>query len=276
MANIKPSPQTRVLNMDFQHILTHVEQRVAYLTLNRPEVLNSFNEQMHQEVAQILAEWETSEQIKVIVISGMGKGFCAGQDLSARKPEVIEDPNYDAGASLDRYYNPLILKIANMPKVVVAAVNGVAAGAGANIALACDIVVAKQSASFIQSFSKVGLIPDAGGTWILPRLVGHARAKALMLLGNKLSVDKALEWGMIWEVYPDDALQQQVNALAETLAMQPLSSMKLIKKALNLSQQNSLEQQLDLERDLQREAGKSSNYKEGVQAFMQKRQPNFD
>lgn len=262
--------------MDFQHILTHVEQRVAYLTFNRPEVLNSFNEQMHLEVAQILTEWEKSEKIKVIVISGMGKGFCAGQDLSARKPEVIEDPDYDAGASLDRYYNPLVLKIANMPKVVVAAVNGVAAGAGANIALACDIVVAKQSASFIQSFSKVGLIPDAGGTWILPRLVGQARAKALMLLGNKLSADKALQCGMIWDVFPDDEFQNQLNGLVETLALEPSSSVRLIKKALNLSQQNSLEQQLNLERDLQREAGKSTNYREGVQAFMQKRQPNFD
>ncbi|WP_151982198.1 2-(1,2-epoxy-1,2-dihydrophenyl)acetyl-CoA isomerase PaaG [Acinetobacter guerrae] len=262
--------------MDFQHILTHVEQRVAYLTFNRPEVLNSFNEQMHLEVAQILTEWEKSEKIKVIVISGMGKGFCAGQDLSARKPEVIEDPDYDAGASLDRYYNPLVLKIANMPKVVVAAVNGVAAGAGANIALACDIVVAKQSASFIQSFSKVGLIPDAGGTWILPRLVGQARAKALMLLGNKLSADKALQWGMIWDVFPDDEFQNRLNGLVETLALQPSSSVRLIKKALNLSQQNSIEQQLNLERDLQREAGKSTNYREGVQAFMQKRQPNFD
>ncbi|WP_130802471.1 2-(1,2-epoxy-1,2-dihydrophenyl)acetyl-CoA isomerase PaaG [Acinetobacter ihumii] len=262
--------------MNFQHILVRVEQRIAYLTFNRPEVLNSFNEQMHQEVAHILSEWETSEQIKVIVISGMGKGFCAGQDLSARNPEVIEHPDYDAGASLGQYYNPLILKIANMPKVVVAAVNGVAAGAGANIALACDIVVAKQSASFIQSFSRVGLIPDAGGTWILPRLVGHARAKALTLLADKLSAEKAYQWGMIWEVYPDDEFQNQVTALAEMLALKPSSSMKLIKKALNLSQQNSLEQQLDLERDLQREAGQSANYKEGVRSFMQKRQPNFD
>ncbi|MBJ9986642.1 2-(1,2-epoxy-1,2-dihydrophenyl)acetyl-CoA isomerase [Acinetobacter sp. S40] len=262
--------------MDFQYILTHVERRIAYLTLNRPEVLNSFNEQMHQEVAFILDHWQQSEQIKVIVITGMGKGFCAGQDLSARKPEMIEHPDYDAGASLEKYYNPLILKIAQMPKVVIAAVNGVAAGAGANIALACDVVVAKQSASFIQSFSKVGLIPDAGGTWILPRLVGHARAKALTFLGNKLPADKALQWGMIWEVYPDDEFQNQVNALAETLALQPSSSVRLIKKALNLSGQNSLEQQLNLERDLQKEAGKSTNYREGVQAFMQKRSANFD
>lgn len=262
--------------MDFQHILTHVEQRVAYLTLNRPEVLNSFNEQMHQEVAYILDEWQQSESIKVIVITGAGKGFCAGQDLSARKPEVIEQPDYDAGASLERYYNPLILKISHMPKVVVAAVNGVAAGAGANIALACDVVVATQSASFIQSFSKVGLIPDAGGTWILPRLVGHARAKALALLGHKLTAEKALQWGMIWDVFADHEFQNQVTILAETLALQPSISLRFIKKAFNLSSQNSLEQQLDLERNLQREAGSSSNYKEGVNAFMQKRQPNFD
>lgn len=262
--------------MDFQHILTHVKQHVAYLTLNRPEVLNSFNEQMHKEVAQVLVEWEKAEHIKVIVITGAGKGFCAGQDLSARKPEVIEQPDYDAGMSLECYYNPLILKITHMPKVVVAAINGVAAGAGANVALARDIVVAKQSASFIQSFSKVGLIPDAGGTWILPRLVGHARAKALTLLGNKLTAEKALQWGMIWDVFADNDFQNQVKILAETLTLQPSSSLRLIKKAFNLSSQNSLGQQLDLERDLQREAGRSLNYKEGVQAFIQKRQPSFD
>lgn len=262
--------------MDFQHILTKVEQRIAYLTLNRPEVLNSFNEQMHQEVAQILDEWEKSDQIKVIVISGMGKGFCAGQDLSARKPNVIEQSNYDAGATLEKYYNPLILKITNMPKVVVAAVNGVAAGAGANIALACDIVVAKQSASFIQSFSKVGLIPDAGGTWILPRLIGHARAKALTLLADKLTAEKADQWGMIWDVYADDEFDDHVNALLQRLVVQPSSSMSLIKKALNVSGQNDLAEQLDVERDYQRIAGSSANYAEGVKAFFEKRRPNFD
>ena len=262
--------------MDFQYISIRLEGRVAYLTLNRPEVLNSFNEQMHQEVARVLDEWEHLADVKVIVITGAGKGFCAGQDLSARKPEMIERSDYDAGVALEKYYNPLVLKIANMPKVVIAAVNGVAAGAGANIALACDIVVAKKTASFIQSFAKVGLIPDAGGTWILARLVGHARAKALTLLAEKLPAEKALQWGMIWDVYEDEMFEKELFELAQRLARQPTSSMHLIKKAMNLSWQNPLDEQLKIERHFQYLAGQSPNYKEGVRAFMEKRNPEFD
>ena len=276
MANIKPSPQTRVLNMDFQHILIRQENRVGYLTLNRPEVLNSFNEQMHREIAAILDLWAVSTEIKAIVISGSGKGFCAGQDLRARNKEVISAADYDAGAALEKFYNPLVVKISNMAKPVVAAVNGVAAGAGANLALACDIVVAKQSATFIQSFCKVGLIPDAGGTWNLPHLVGLARAKGLTMFGDKLSAQKALSWGLIWEVYEDDAFDQGVIELAERLAEQPSSSISLIKKALNTASQNTLAEQLQLERELQRIAGQSDNYKEGVAAFIEKRIANFN
>lgn len=262
--------------MDFQHILVREEQRIGYLTLNRPEVLNSFNEQMHREVAIILEQWASADEIKVIVISGSGKGFCAGQDLNARQPGVIDRPDFDAGASLENFYNPLILTISTMSKPVLAAVNGVAAGAGANIALACDIVVAKSSAHFIQSFVKVGLIPDAGGTWLLPRLVGQARAKGLSLLGDKISATQALNWGLIWDVFEEDHFEAQVTALAERLAQQPSSSMALIKKSLHLSEQNNLAQQLQVEREFQRLAGQSANYREGVNAFKQKRRAQFN
>ncbi|MBJ8482722.1 2-(1,2-epoxy-1,2-dihydrophenyl)acetyl-CoA isomerase PaaG [Acinetobacter vivianii] len=261
--------------MDFEHILICQHNRVGYLTLNRPEVLNSFNEQMHLEIAAVLDLWAVSKEVKVIVISGAGKGFCAGQDLRSRSHDVIAAPDYDAGAALEKFYNPLVLKITDMTKPVIAAVNGVAAGAGANLALACDLVVAKQSASFIQSFCKVGLIPDAGGTWNLPHLIGLARAKGLTMLGDKLSAQKALNWGLIWEVYEDELFEASVTTLAEQLAEQPSSSIALIKKALNCATDNSFVEQLQLEREFQRIAGQSDNYKEGVAAFMEKRKPDF-
>ncbi|OBY74796.1 2-(1,2-epoxy-1,2-dihydrophenyl)acetyl-CoA isomerase PaaG [Acinetobacter gyllenbergii] len=261
--------------MDFEHILIRQQNCVGYLTLNRPEVLNSFNEHMHREIAAVLDLWAVSKEIKVIVISGAGKGFCAGQDLRSRSHTVIAAPDYDAGAALEKFYNPLVLKITDMTKPVIAAVNGVAAGAGANLAFACDLVVAKQSASFIQSFCKVGLIPDAGGTWNLPQLIGLARAKGLTMLGDKLSAQKALNWGLIWEVYEDELFDANVTALAEQLAEQPSSSIALIKQALNRATHNTLAEQLQLEREFQRIAGQSDNYKEGVAAFMQKRKPDF-
>jgi len=189
--------------------------------------------------------------------------------------DVIAAPDYDAGAALEKFYNPLVLKITDMTKPVIAAVNGVAAGAGANLALACDLVVAKQSAAFIQSFCKVGLIPDAGGTWNLPQLVGLARAKGLAMLGEKLSAQQALDWGLIWEAYEDELFEANVTALAEQLAERPGSSIALIKKALNRAADNTLAEQLQLEREFQRIAGQSDNYKEGVAAFMQKRKPDF-
>lgn len=262
--------------MNFQHILVRQHNKVGYLTLNRPEVLNSFNEQMHQEIILMLDQWSFSQDIHTIVISGAGKGFYAGQDLTTRNKEVISAPDYDAGAALEKFYNPLILKITQMSKPVIAAVNGVAAGAGANLALSCDMVVAKQSARFIQSFCKVGLVPDAGGTWHLPHLVGLARAKGLAMLGDQLSAQQALNWGLIWEVYEDEAFEQNVIELAERLANQPSSSISLIKQALNHAPQNTLADQLQLERQFQRIAGHSDNYKEGVAAFMEKRKPQFN
>ncbi|MDQ8954198.1 2-(1,2-epoxy-1,2-dihydrophenyl)acetyl-CoA isomerase PaaG [Acinetobacter rudis] len=260
--------------MDYQSILVDVKQAVGYLRLNRPKQLNSFNVQMHQEVAQVLKAWSKDPEIRCVVISGEGRGFCAGQDLGDR----VVDPHADApdlGVSIEKFYNPLIQTIVNMPKPVICAVNGVAAGAGANIALACDIVIAAQSANFVQAFCRLGLVPDSGGTWFLPRAVGHARAMGLALLGDKLSAEKAKEIGMIWDVVEDTQLQEKVQQLAEHLAKQPTFGLSLIKKALHQSSDHSLQEQLTLERDLQRIAGRSDDYREGVQAFMQKREPKF-
>ncbi|WOE31828.1 MULTISPECIES: 2-(1,2-epoxy-1,2-dihydrophenyl)acetyl-CoA isomerase PaaG [unclassified Acinetobacter] len=260
--------------MDYQTIIVKEQNAVGYLTFNRPKQLNSFNEKMHQEVAEVLKAWAKNREIRAVVISASGRGFCAGQDLNDR----VVDPNAaapDLGISIEKYYNPLIKLITAMPKPVICAVNGVAAGAGANIALACDIVVAAQSASFIQAFCRLGLVPDSGGTWFLPRLVGRAQAMGLALLGDKLTAEKALQLGMIWQVVADEALQQQVISMAEHLAQQPTYGLSLIKKALHASADNHLEDQLNLERDLQRLAGRSHDYKEGVQAFMQKRPPQY-
>lgn len=260
--------------MDYQTILVNEQNGVGYLRFNRPKQLNSFNVQMHQEVAEVLKRWHSQEDIRCVVITGEGRGFCAGQDLGDR----VVDPNAEApdlGQSIEKFYNPLVKTLVNMPKPVICAVNGVAAGAGANLALACDIVIAAQSASFIQAFCRLGLVPDSGGTWFLPRVVGHARAMGLALLGDKVPAEQAKEYGMIWDVVADDELQQHVQNLAEKLATQPTFGLSLIKKAIHQSSTNTLEQQLLLERDLQRIAGRSDDYKEGVSAFMQKREPQF-
>ncbi|SSQ43516.1 enoyl-CoA hydratase, phenylacetic acid degradation [Acinetobacter baumannii] len=209
-----------------------------------------------------------------MVISGEGRGFCAGQDLGDR----VVDPNAEApdlGYSIETYYNPLIKTIVNMPKPVICAVNGVAAGAGANIALACDLVIAAKSANFVQAFCRLGLVPDSAGTWFLPRAVGHARAMGLALLGDKLPAETAKEWGMIWDVVEDAELKTKVTELAERLAKQPTFGLSLIKKAIHQSSNNTFDEQMLLERDLQRIAGRSEDYREGVQAFMNKREPNF-
>ncbi|MFX5735928.1 enoyl-CoA hydratase, partial [Acinetobacter baumannii] len=201
-------------------------------------------------------------------------GFCAGQDLGDR----VVDPNAEApdlGYSIETYYNPLIKTIVNMPKPVICAVNGVAAGAGANIALACDLVIAAKSANFVQAFCRLGLVPDSAGTWFLPRAVGHARAMGLALLGDKLPAETAKEWGMIWDVVEDAELKTKVTELAERLAKQPTFGLSLIKKAIHQSSNNTFDEQMLLERDLQRIAGRSEDYREGVQAFMNKREPNF-
>ncbi|MDQ9036565.1 2-(1,2-epoxy-1,2-dihydrophenyl)acetyl-CoA isomerase PaaG [Acinetobacter seifertii] len=260
--------------MDYQNIIAEEKNGVGYLTFNRPKALNSFNVDMHREVAEVLNQWTKNPDVRCIVISGEGRGFCAGQDLGDR----VVDPNAEApdlGYSIETYYNPLIKTIVNMPKPVICAVNGVAAGAGANIALACDLVIAAKSANFVQAFCRLGLVPDSAGTWFLPRAVGHARAMGLTLLGDKLPAETAKEWGMIWDVVEDAELKTKVTELAERLAKQPTFGLSLIKKAIHQSSNNTFDEQMLLERDLQRIAGRSEDYREGVQAFMNKREPNF-
>ncbi|HCA5035321.1 2-(1,2-epoxy-1,2-dihydrophenyl)acetyl-CoA isomerase PaaG [Acinetobacter baumannii] len=260
--------------MDYQNIIAEEKNGVGYLTFNRPKALNSFNVDMHREVAEVLNLWTKNPDVRCVVISGEGRGFCAGQDLGDR----VVDPNAEApdlGYSIETYYNPLIKTIVNMPKPVICAVNGVAAGAGANIALACDLVIAAKSANFVQAFCRLGLVPDSAGTWFLPRTVGHARAMGLALLGDKLPAETAKEWGMIWDVVEDAELKTKVTELAERLAKQPTFGLSLIKKAIHQSSNNTFEEQMLLERDLQRIAGRSEDYREGVQAFMNKHEPNF-
>lgn len=260
--------------MDYQNIIAEEKNGVGYLTFNRPKALNSFNVDMHREVAEVLNQWTKNPNVRCVVISGEGRGFCAGQDLGDR----VVDPNAEApdlGYSIETYYNPLIKTIVNMPKPVICAVNGVAAGAGANIALACDLVIAAKSANFVQAFCRLGLVPDSAGSWFLPRAVGHARAMGLTLLGDKLPAETAKEWGMIWDVVEDAELKTKVTELAERLAKQPTFGLSLIKKAIHQSSNNTFDEQVLLERDLQRIAGRSEDYREGLQDFMNKREPNF-
>ena len=244
----------------------------ATLILNRPDRLNAFNEDMHRRLAVALDEIALDETCRAVVLTGEGRGFCAGQDLSDRIRSVGPP---DLGATLEAFYNPLIRRIRALRKPVIAAVNGVAAGAGANLALACDVVLAARSAKFIQAFAKIGLAPDSGGTFFLPRLIGDARARALALLAEPVTAERAESWGMIWRVVDDDALPAEVEALAVHLATQPTQGLALTKEAFNASPTNSLDAQLDLERDLQRKAGRTSDYAEGVRAFMEKRAPLF-
>lgn len=260
--------------MTFEHILFSIEDGVARLSLNRPEQLNSFNTQMHEEVRQALKTVRQSSEARVLLLTAEGRGFCAGQDLGDRNvaPGAAAP---DLGDSIERFYNPLIRTLRELPMPVICAVNGVAAGAGANIPLACDLVLAARSASFIQAFCKIGLIPDSAGTWALPRLVGMARAKALTLLGDRLSAEQAVEWGLIYRCVDDADLRDEALKLARHLATQPTYGLALIKRSLHASLDNSFEQQLTLERDLQRLAGRSEDYREGVSAFMTKRTPVF-
>jgi 2-(1,2-epoxy-1,2-dihydrophenyl)acetyl-CoA isomerase len=211
---------------------------------------------------------------RVLVLTGAGRGFCAGQDLGDRAV-APGSSGIDLGESIDKYYKPLVLALHNLAVPVIAAVNGVAAGAGANIALACDLVIAARSASFVQAFSKLGLLPDSGGTWILPRLVGSARALGLTLLGNKLPAEQAAAWGMIWQCVPDAELGTVVDTLAGALAVAPTRGLAWTKAAIRGSWQHSLDEQLDIERDAQRELGRSGDYAEGVAAFVEKRTPRF-
>ncbi len=251
------------------------EARAGYhvITLNRPERLNAFNDAMHEALRDAIAQAEADESCRALLITGAGRGFCAGQDLSDRLLRPGEKPL--PRKSLEIYYNPLVRKLRALPFPVIAAVNGVAAGAGCNIALACDIVLAARSASFTQSFARIGLIPDSGGTWLLPRLVGEARARALALLAEPLPAEKAEQWGLVWKCVDDAALAGEARKLCEHFAAAPTQGLALIKRALDASAGNSFDAQLDLERDLQREANMTPDYAEGVRAFMEKRKPNF-
>jgi 2-(1,2-epoxy-1,2-dihydrophenyl)acetyl-CoA isomerase len=259
--------------MSYETILFAVDGGVARLTLNRPDKLNSFNTQMHGEIRQALSTLPASGA-RVLVLTGAGRGFCAGQDLGDRAVTPGSQP-VDLGESIDKHYNPLVLALQNLPMPVIAAVNGVAAGAGANIALACDLVIASRSASFVQAFAKIGLMPDSGGTWILPRLVGNARALGLAMLGNKLTAEQAAAWGMIWQCVEDGELNATVDALARQLAIAPTGALAATKAAIRGSWQYSLAEQLNIERDMQRGLGRSADFTEGVAAFIEKRTPRF-
>ncbi len=260
--------------MAYETILFETMDGAARLTLNRPDRLNSFTTQMHGEVADALTQVEKDPSIRALLLTGAGRGFCAGQDLSDRAVAPGGD-GVDLGESLDNRYNPLIRRLIALDKPVICAVNGVAAGAGANIAFAADIVLAAKSARFIQSFSNIGLVPDSGGTWILPRLAGQARAMGLALTGEPLSAEKAEAWGLIWRAVDDDQLKAEADKLVAKLASGPTKGLAAIKMAMRKGWLASLDEQLDLERDLQRELGRSQDYKEGVAAFGEKRTPKF-
>lgn len=264
--------------MSYRTILFELVDGVARLTLNRPERLNSFNTAMHAEVRAALASLRDDagdgSRARVLVLSGAGRGFCAGQDLGDRAVSP-DGAAADLGESIEKNYKPLIMTLRSLPMPVIGAVNGVAAGAGANIALACDLVVAARSASFIQSFSKLGLVPDSGGTWSLPRLVGTARAMGLALLGDKVSAEQAAQWGLIWRCVEDAEFSGVVDALARQLATAPTQGLARTKQAIYESWGCTLEQQLDVERDAQRDLGRTADYAEGVAAFTEKRTPRF-
>jgi len=254
-------------------VLVSLQGGVQTITLNRPEKLNACNPQMHKELRAALERAADADEIRAVLLTGAGRAFCAGQDLSER--DVSPGSAIDLSVSLGSHYNPLVRRLRALPKPVVCAVNGVAAGAGANIALACDLVIAARSASFVQAFSKIGLIPDSGGTWFLPRMVGSARAMGLALLAEKLTAEDAERWGLIWKVVEDAQLAKEAALVAQNLAAGPTRSYGLLKRAMQASPGNSLDAQLDLERDLQREAGLSEDYREGVTAFKEKRAPRF-
>lgn len=260
--------------MTYETILFERRGGVARLTLNRPDRLNCFNTVMHGEVADVLSQVEADADIRALLLTGAGRGFCAGQDLADRAVAPGGAP-VDLGDSVERYYAPLIRRLTGLDKPVVCAVNGVAAGAGANIALACDIVIAGRSARFIQSFANIGLIPDSGGTWVLPRLVGQARALGLALTGEPLSAEKAEAWGLIWRCVDDDALSAEASVLAERFAAGPTRGLAATKRAIRGAWARSLDEELDIERDLMRELGASADYQEGVAAFMAKRAAAF-
>lgn len=271
--------------MDYQNILFDISDGIATLTLNRPDKLNSFTQAMHEEVRHALrrvaegaaaadGSTEASASVRVLVLTGAGRGFCAGQDLSDRAVEPGAAA-VDLGESVEKNYAPLVQALRALPLPVICAVNGVAAGAGANIALACDIVLATRSGSFVEVFCKLGLIPDTGGTYFLPRLIGSARAMGVAMLGEKLSADKAEAWGLIWKAIPDEDFAAEVQTMARHFASAPTKGLAFAKQALHASPHNSLQQQLALECSMMSELGRSDDYREGVAAFMGKRPPQF-
>ncbi|MET0264824.1 MAG: 2-(1,2-epoxy-1,2-dihydrophenyl)acetyl-CoA isomerase PaaG [Duganella sp.] len=261
----------------YQHIIFSLDAGIATLTLNRPEKLNSFNQAMHDEVRDVLRKVGSDKSVRVLVLTGAGRGFCAGQDLSDRavSAQGTGVRPIDLGDSVEKNYAPLVLALRALPMPVLCAVNGVAAGAGANLALACDIVLAASSASFVEVFCKLGLIPDTGGTYFLPRLVGTARAMGMAMLGEKLSADKAEAWGLIWKAVPDEELAAETAKLARHFASAPTQGLAFTKQALYASAHNTLQQQLTLECAMMSELGRSDDYREGVAAFMEKRAPQF-
>lgn len=260
--------------MSFETIIWRSDGDIAWLTLNRPERLNAFCRPMLSEIAAALDQAAAEPALRALIVTGAERAFCAGQDLT--EPAIAEgDPAAAVAESLDQHYHPVLRRLHEIPLPVVAAVNGIAAGAGANFALNCDIVIAGASASFIQAFTRIGLVPDCGGTWLLPRLVGPARARALMLLAEPLAAEQAEAWGLIWKAVPDEALLGEAQTLARRLAAGPTAAYGMIKQALDAAAANGLSEQLDLERDLQGRAAGSADFREGVAAFLEKRAPSF-
>lgn len=255
-------------------IIFEIQDSVAKITLNRPDVLNSFNRQLAKEFQDVLNTCAKDKTIRAVYLTGSGRAFCAGQDL-AEAIEMGKTGDRDLGDSVEEVYNPIIRAIRNLEKPVICAVNGVAAGAGASLAFACDVTYAAASSSFLQAFSKIGLVPDSGGSFFLPRLVGFQKASALMMLAEKVPAEQALQMGMVYKVCADDKLAEESFAAAKTLAGMPTKALAYIKLMLNESLSNDLDTQLDLERDMQTAAGKTSDYKEGVNAFLEKRKPVF-
>lgn len=262
--------------MVYQHILFDVADGVARLTLNRPDKMNSFNAAMHAELRHALDSIQTQPAVRVLVLTGAGRGFCAGQDLADTEVRFVpgETPP-DLGDVVERHYKPLVLRLANLRVPTIAAVNGIAAGAGASLALACDMVVATQSAAFLLPFAKIGLIPDTACSWLVPQRLGQARALGLAMTGQKLPATKAAEWGLIWEAVADDAFANSVTALAQQLATMPTKALVRTRQAMQAGRTHTLEQQLTLEGLYMRELGRSSDYVEGVAAFLEKRTPRF-
>ncbi len=255
-----------------QTIELNIQDHIAFIRLNRPEVFNSFNREMALRLQTVLDDCESNSDVRAIVLTGNGKAFCAGQDL-----KEVTSPELNPGFKkiLEEHYNPIITRIRSIKKPIIGAVNGVAAGAGANIALACDIVVSHEKASFIQAFSLIGLIPDSAGTYFLPRLIGFQKAQALAMLGEKLSAEEAERIGMIYQVFPLENFDDKVTALAQKLAQMPTKALGMIKELFNASMTNSLDSQLEMESKYQIAAAQTDDYAEGVAAFIEKRQPNF-